>query len=75
MARVSCVRKGSEYCDEMTPKGFLSNNAGGILGGSLLVNQFSHIAKTNGSIAQDFNLLILKETQSRLEQKGRHDLV
>jgi chorismate synthase len=29
----SIAQKGSEHRDEMTPKGFLSNNAGGILGG------------------------------------------
>ena len=29
----SVVQKGHEHRDEMTPKGFLSNNAGGILGG------------------------------------------
>ncbi|MDH5571639.1 MAG: chorismate synthase [Gammaproteobacteria bacterium] len=29
----SVVQKGTEHRDEMTPEGFLSNNAGGILGG------------------------------------------
>src|SRR5262252_2737342 len=29
----SVMQKGSEHSDEMTPEGFLSNNAGGILGG------------------------------------------
>ena len=29
----SVTQKGSEHSDEMTPEGFLSNNAGGILGG------------------------------------------
>ena len=29
----SVAQKGSEHRDEMTPEGFLSNNAGGILGG------------------------------------------
>ncbi len=29
----SVAQKGSEHGDEMTPEGFLSNNAGGILGG------------------------------------------
>jgi chorismate synthase len=29
----SVVQRGSEHSDEMTPEGFLSNNAGGILGG------------------------------------------
>lgn len=33
-AGFACVnQKGSEHRDEITPKGFLSNNAGGILGG------------------------------------------
>jgi chorismate synthase len=33
-AGFECVRqKGTEHSDEMTPQGFLSNNAGGILGG------------------------------------------
>ena len=29
----SVTQKGSEHSDEMTPQGFLSNNAGGMLGG------------------------------------------
>ena len=29
----SIEQKGSEHGDEMTPQGFLSNNAGGVLGG------------------------------------------
>ncbi len=29
----SVIQKGTEHRDEMTPEGFLSNNAGGILGG------------------------------------------
>src|SRR6185369_15369492 len=29
----SVAQRGSEHSDEMTPQGFLSNNAGGILGG------------------------------------------
>jgi chorismate synthase len=29
----SIVQRGSEHRDEMTPRGFLSNNAGGVLGG------------------------------------------
>ena len=29
----SVIQKGTEHSDEMTPEGFLSNNAGGILGG------------------------------------------
>ena len=29
----AATQKGSEHRDEMTPQGFLSNNAGGILGG------------------------------------------
>ncbi len=33
-AGFSCIeQKGSEHGDEMTPQGFLSNNAGGVLGG------------------------------------------
>ncbi len=33
-AGFSCIaQKGTEHSDEMTPEGFLSNNAGGILGG------------------------------------------
>ena len=29
----SVAQRGSEHRDEMTPEGFLSNNAGGVLGG------------------------------------------
>ena len=29
----SVTQKGTEHCDELTPEGFLSNHAGGVLGG------------------------------------------
>ncbi|HAC28446.1 MAG TPA: chorismate synthase, partial [Marinobacter hydrocarbonoclasticus] len=33
-AGFDCIeQKGTEHRDEMTPEGFLSNNAGGVLGG------------------------------------------
>ncbi|BFM48305.1 chorismate synthase [Marinomonas sp. THO17] len=68
-------QKGSEHRDEMTPEGFLSNHAGGILGGissgqDILVNialkPTSSITTPGKSIDRDGNSI-------DIITKGRHD--
>lgn len=68
-------QKGSEHRDEMTPSGFLSNHAGGILGGissgqPIMVN----IAlKPTSSIMVPGKSVNLNNEQVELVTKGRHD--
>jgi len=68
-------QKGTEHSDEMTPAGFLSNNAGGILGGistgqdivaSIAVKPTSSIRLDRHSIDKAGNAVIVNT-------KGRHD--
>ncbi|HQW20141.1 MAG TPA: chorismate synthase [Rhodocyclaceae bacterium] len=71
----SIVQKGSEHGDEMTPQGFLSNNAGGILGGittgqDIVVN----IAiKPTSSIRLPRRSIDLHGQATTVETHGRHD--
>jgi chorismate synthase len=69
------AQRGSEHSDEMTPQGFVTNHAGGILGGistgqSIQVNvalkPTSSIPQPRRSVDKD-GLAVLMET------KGRHD--
>jgi hypothetical protein len=49
------TQKGTEHSDEMTPQGFLSNNAGGILGTSerdALVNSLNANTITRGEVVR-----------------------
>ncbi len=71
----SVMQKGSEHGDEMTPEGFLSNNAGGILGGistgqdirvSLAIKPTSSIRLSRRSIDR-------KGEPIQVETHGRHD--
>ena len=68
-------QKGTEQSDEMVPEGFLTNNAGGILGGistgqdivvSVAVKPTSSIRLPRRSIDKDGNPVIV-------ETHGRHD--
>ena len=68
-------QKGTEHSDEMVPEGFLTNNAGGILGGistgqdivvSVAVKPTSSIRLPRRSIDKDGNPVIV-------ETHGRHD--
>lgn len=71
-----CVaQKGSEHGDELTPEGFLSNNAGGILGGistgqditvSIAIKPTSSIRTPRRSVDKDGNPVMV-------ETFGRHD--
>jgi len=69
------AQKGTEHSDEITPEGFLSNNAGGILGGistgqdivvSIAVKPTSSIRLGRHSIDKAGNPVIV-------ETHGRHD--
>ena len=71
----SVTQKGSEHADELTPAGFLSNNAGGILGGistgqkieiSIAIKPTASIASPRNSIDKQGNPVII-------ETHGRHD--
>jgi chorismate synthase len=68
-------QKGSEHSDELTPDGFLSNNAGGILGGistgqDLVVNL---AIKPTSSIRLARRSIDKKGEAVTVETHGRHD--
>ncbi|WP_374554676.1 chorismate synthase [Aquitalea pelogenes] len=75
-AGFSCVtQRGSEHGDELTPQGFASNHAGGILGGistgqdievSIAIKPTSSIAQPRRSIDKQGNPILM-------ETHGRHD--
>ena len=71
----SVTQKGSEHGDEMTPQGFLSNNAGGILGGiSTGQNIVANIAiKPTSSIRIPRRSINLQGEAVIVETHGRHD--
>ena len=71
----SVAQKGSEHRDEMTPEGFLSNNAGGILGGiSSGQPVVASIAlKPTSSILIPGRTLDLAGEPTEVVTKGRHD--
>jgi chorismate synthase len=69
------AQKGTEHSDEMTPEGFLSNNAGGILGGistgqdvvvNVAVKPTSSIRLARRTIDKTGNATVI-------ETHGRHD--
>ena len=71
----SVEQKGTEHCDELAPEGFLSNNAGGILGGistgqdivvSIAIKPTSSIRLPRRSIDRQGNPAIV-------QTHGRHD--
>ncbi|HWN30585.1 MAG TPA: chorismate synthase, partial [Burkholderiales bacterium] len=68
-------QKGSEHSDEMTPQGFLSNNAGGILGGiSTGQNIVVNIAvKPTSSIRLPRRSIDKQGKPTIVETHGRHD--
>ena len=71
----SVEQKGSEHSDELTPEGFLSNNAGGILGGistgqDLVVNL---AIKPTSSIRLARRSINKKGEAVTVETHGRHD--
>lgn len=71
----SITQKGTEHSDEITPEGFLSNNAGGILGGissgqpvtvSIAIKPTSSIRLARQSVDKAGNPVLV-------ETHGRHD--
>jgi chorismate synthase len=75
-AGFACVaQRGTEHRDEMTPEGFLSNNAGGILGG-LSSGQpiVAHLAlKPTSSITTPGRSIDVHGNPVDIITKGRHD--
>lgn len=71
----SVAQKGSEHRDEITPRGFLSNHAGGILGGiSSGQDIIASIAlKPTSSILKPGRSVNLAGEPVEVVTKGRHD--
>ncbi len=72
---LSVVQKGSEHRDEMTPTGFRSNNAGGVLGGissgqDILV---SMALKPTSSISLAGQTIDVNGDPIEVSTTGRHD--
>lgn len=67
--------KGSETRDEMTPQGFLSNHAGGILGGISTGQEIiaTLALKPTSSILISAKTITESGTPTVVETKGRHD--
>ena len=71
----SVAQKGSEHSDEMTPQGFVTNHAGGILGGistgqEIVVNM---AIKPTSSIAQPRRSINRHGEAITVGTEGRHD--
>jgi chorismate synthase len=71
----SVAQKGSEHGDEMTPQGFVSNHAGGVLGGistgqEIVVNM---AIKPTSSIAQPRRSIDTAGRAIEVATEGRHD--
>ncbi|MFK4753412.1 MULTISPECIES: chorismate synthase [Oceanospirillaceae] len=69
------AQKGTEHRDEMTPEGFLSNHAGGILGGiSTGQDLVAHIAlKPTSSLVIPGQSIDVEGHSIEVVTKGRHD--
>ncbi len=75
-AGFGCVRqKGTEHGDELTPEGFLGNNAGGVLGGISTGQDITvNIAiKPTSSIRSPRQSIDLAGQPATVETFGRHD--
>nr|WP_299242888.1 chorismate synthase [uncultured Halomonas sp.] len=68
-------QRGSEHRDEMTPQGFLSNHAGGVLGGiSSGQPLIAHLAlKPTSSITRPGRAIDVQGNAIEVITKGRHD--
>ncbi|MBI4756099.1 MAG: chorismate synthase [Betaproteobacteria bacterium] len=71
----SVAQKGTEHCDELTPQGFLSNNAGGVVGGiSTGQDVVVHVAiKPTSSIRLPRRSININGEAVVVETHGRHD--
>ncbi len=69
------AQKGTEHSDEMAPEGFLSNNAGGILGGISTGQDVvvSIAIKPTSSIRLARRTIDKQGTAASIETHGRHD--
>jgi chorismate synthase len=69
------TQKGTEHSDEMTPQGFLTNNAGGVLGGiSTGQDIVVHVAvKPTSSIRLPRHTIDIDGKPAIVETHGRHD--
>lgn len=71
----SIAQKGSEHCDELTPDGFATNHAGGVLGGissgqDIVVNV---AFKPTSSIPQERRSINQSGESVMMQTTGRHD--
>ena len=71
----SVTQRGSEHSDEMTPRGFLSNNAGGILGGITTGQDVvvTIAVKPTSSIRRDRRSIDKAGRPVVVNTHGRHD--
>jgi len=71
----SVTQKGTEHSDEMSPEGFLSNNAGGILGGISTGQDIvvSIAVKPTSSIRLDRRTIDKSGRSVVINTHGRHD--
>ena len=71
----SVKQKGTEHSDEMSSKGFKSNNAGGVLGGISTGQDIEvNVAfKPTSSIPQDRHSIDTKGNEVDMKTTGRHD--
>ena len=71
----SVAQRGSVHSDEMTPQGFVSNHAGGILGGiSTGQDMLVHVAlKPTSSIPQERRSIDKAGNPVTMQTTGRHD--
>lgn len=69
------VQKGTEHRDEMSPEGFLSNHAGGILGGISTGQQVvaSIVLKPTSSLRLPGNTVDIEGNPAEVITTGRHD--
>ena len=71
----SVAQRGTEHGDEMTPNGFLTNNAGGVLGGISTGQPItvSIAIKPTSSIRTPRQSIDLQGNPVTVETHGRHD--
>ena len=71
----SVAQKGTEHSDEMSSKGFKSNNAGGVLGGISTGQDIEvNVAfKPTSSIPQEKNSIDVEGKDVDMKTTGRHD--
>jgi len=71
----SVMQCGSEHSDEMTPQGFVTNNAGGILGGISTGQEIRvNVAlKPTSSIPQERRSIDKNGMAVTMQTTGRHD--